>query len=160
MRIEGIEKGKSMKALSLRQPWPWFILRGGKHLENRGWTSSYRGMVLIHSSKWWDQEEIEDDFDLASRIARDLGGLPPEGPPRLEDLRAERGLVVGCAVVVGGVVESDSPWFFGPKAFVLSDPTPFAEPVPCRGDRGLFDVPREVEEACLAQIDRAAASRR
>lgn len=49
--VSSMEKGKEMKALSLRQPWPWFILKGGKDLENRGWTSSYRGPVLIHSSK-------------------------------------------------------------------------------------------------------------
>lgn len=141
-----------MKAISLRQPWPWFILRGGKHLENRGWTSSYRGPVLVHSSKWWNDEEIADDLDLATRIARQLGALPDGSAPQASELRAERGMIVGAATIVGAVIESDSPWFFGPKAFVLENPVPFAHPVPCRGDRGLFTVPDDVAAACRRQM--------
>ena len=142
-----------MKAISLRQPWPWFILQGGKHLENRGWTSSYRGPVLIHSSKGWDEEEMQDDLEMATRIARSLGGLPASGAPTLETLKSERGCIVGVVTIVGCLVESDNPWFFGPKAFVLEDALPFVDKVPCRGDRGLFTVPDDVASACRAQID-------
>lgn len=148
-----------MKALSLRQPWPWFILKGGKDLENRGWTSSYRGPVLIHSSKWWNEIEVKDDFDFASHIARLYGTIPPEGLPELETLKAERGHIVGVATIVGALVDSESEWFFGPKAFVLSDPIAFVDPVPCRGDRGLFTVTDDVASACRAQIDLANARR-
>ncbi len=147
-----------MKAISLRQPWPWFILKGGKDLENRGWTSPYRGPVLIHSSKWWDEEEVADDFDFASRIARMQDAVPERGLPALADLKAERGCIVGVATIVGAIVESDSPWFFGPKAFVLADPLPFLDPVSCRGDRGLFTVADDVASACRAQIDLARAT--
>lgn len=140
-----------MKALSLRQPWPIFILRGGKDLENRGWTSSYRGVVLIHSSKWWNAEEIEDDFDTATHIARHLGTLPRDMPTSIDALKKERGCIVGQARIVGSVTQSDSQWFFGPKAFVLAEPLTYAVPVPCRGDRGLFEVPEDVAHACLMQ---------
>lgn len=148
-----------MKAISLRQPWPWFILQGGKHLENRGWTSSYRGPVLIHSSKGWDEDEMQDDHELATRIAAALGAVPDSGVPTLEALKKERGCIVGVATIVGSVVESDSPWFFGPKAFVLADPLPFPDMVPCRGDRGLFTVSDDVASACRAQIDLARSQR-
>ena len=148
-----------MKAISLRQPWPWFILQGGKHLENRGWTSSYRGPVLIHSSKGWDEDEMRDDLKIATHIARSLGAVPAGGVPALETLKEERGCIVGVATIVGSVIESDSPWFFGPKAFVLADPIPFVDMVPCRGDRGLFTVPEDVASACRAQIDLARSRR-
>jgi len=148
-----------MKAISLRQPWPWFILRGGKHLENRSWTSSYRGPVLIHSSKGWDEDEMQDDLRIATHIARSLGAIPAGGVPALETLKAERGCIVGVATIAGSVIDSDSPWFFGPKAFVLEDPLPFVDMVPCRGDRGLFTVPEDVASACRAQIDLARSRR-
>jgi hypothetical protein len=37
-----------VKALSIRQPWAWFILHAGKNVENRGTRWVYRGPVLIH----------------------------------------------------------------------------------------------------------------
>jgi len=141
-----------MKALSLRQPWPWFILHGGKRLENRGWTTSFRGPVLIHSSKWWKKDEIEDDFRFASHVASHGGG-PTSPLPCVEDLRKELGCIVGVVRITGCISHSEDEWFFGPKAFVLADPLAFVDPVPCRGERGLFDVTDEVASSCLAQID-------
>ncbi len=141
-----------MKALSLRQPWPWFILHGGKNLENRGWTTSFRGPVLIHSSKWWKEDEIGDDFRFASHVAIGSGDLVSP-LPRIETLKAELGCIVGVVRMTGWVSSSESDWFFGPKAFVLADPVAFVDPVPCRGERGLFDVSEDVASACRAQID-------
>ena len=34
-----------MKALSIRQPWSWLILHGGKDIENRSWRTNVRGPV-------------------------------------------------------------------------------------------------------------------
>ena len=39
-----------MKALSIRQPWAWLILHGGKDIENRTWATKLRGRVLIHAA--------------------------------------------------------------------------------------------------------------
>lgn len=142
-----------MKAISLRQPWPWFILHAGKNLENRSWTMPYRGPVLIHSSKWWDEEEIEDDLDTAASIASMNGTMPTCGRPPLSSLRKELGHIVGMATIVDATTESESLWFFGPKAFVLENPVAFPGPVPCRGERGIFTVSDEVAEACRIQID-------
>jgi len=43
-----------MKALSVRAPWWWYIVRGYKDIENRDWYSGYRGEAGIHASKWWN----------------------------------------------------------------------------------------------------------
>lgn len=40
-----------MKALTLLQPWAWAIIYGGKDVENRSWTTRYRGTLAIHTSK-------------------------------------------------------------------------------------------------------------
>ena len=37
------------KVLSIRQPWAWLILHGGKDVENRNWATKVRGRVLIHA---------------------------------------------------------------------------------------------------------------
>ncbi len=42
-----------MKALSVRQPFAWAIVHGGKDVENRSWATSYRGPVLIHAGMRW-----------------------------------------------------------------------------------------------------------
>jgi hypothetical protein len=40
----------SVKALTIRQPWAYAILRLGKDVENRSWRTHYRGPLLIHAA--------------------------------------------------------------------------------------------------------------
>ncbi|MBL8866467.1 MAG: ASCH domain-containing protein, partial [Planctomycetia bacterium] len=40
-----------MLALSIHQPWAHAILHFGKSVENRTWSTSYRGPLLIHAAK-------------------------------------------------------------------------------------------------------------
>jgi hypothetical protein len=40
-----------IKALSVRQPWAWAILYGGKSLENRSEPILYRGSILTHAGR-------------------------------------------------------------------------------------------------------------
>lgn len=120
----------TMRALSLKQPWPWAIINLGKDIENRKWATSYRGRFLIHASKTFDLDGYE--FVLRMAAARNVV------VPRAADF--ERGGIVGSAVVRDVVQASASPWFFGPHGFVLQgiQSLPF---IPCRGQVGFFDVP-------------------
>lgn len=43
-----------MKAISIRQPWADFIVKGLKTIETRTWTTNYRGDLLICSSQSFD----------------------------------------------------------------------------------------------------------
>jgi hypothetical protein len=121
-----------MKALSIRQPWAWLIVNGHKDVENRTWTHSYRGPILVHAGKGMTRDEYDSCDNLVAHIDPSLQ-LPAFG-----DL--ERGGIVGKAHISGWCFESTSPWFFGPYAFKLHDaePLPFA---PVRGELGFFDVP-------------------
>ena len=49
-----------MRALSLRQPWPWAILTLGKDVENRTWKTNFRGRVMLHASKKYDHDGAGD----------------------------------------------------------------------------------------------------
>jgi hypothetical protein len=39
-----------MKALSIKQPWAYFIAAGIKDIENRSWKTKFRGRIYIHVS--------------------------------------------------------------------------------------------------------------
>jgi hypothetical protein len=45
----------AQRALTVRPPWSDWITRG-KGIENRGWTTTWRGTLLIHAGKHWDAE--------------------------------------------------------------------------------------------------------
>lgn len=118
-----------MKTLSIRQPWAWLIIHGGKDIENRTWPTRYRGPVLIHAAKGMTGAEYNDAY----HFAQDLGVTIP----LFKDL--ERGGIVGVATVTGCSDNSLSPWFFGRFGFELADakPLPF---LPINGRLGFFDV--------------------
>lgn len=121
-------------ALSIRQPWAWLIVNGFKDVENRSWTTRFRGAVLIHAGQKIEREYL------------DVGDWPWRALPRpyLTDLplidapsHFEAGGIVGEAEIVDCVTTSSSPWFYGPYGFVLRNarPLPFR---PCRGRLGFF----------------------
>jgi len=114
-------------AISIRQPWAWLIIHGGKDIENRTWRTNVRGRVLIHAAKGMTKRE----YDEARLFAHRQGVILP---PRSQ---FERGGIVGSVEIVDCVEESASPWFFGPKGFVLRDPKPLPFR-PCRGQLNFF----------------------
>ena len=120
-------------ALSIRQPWSFFVVNGFKDIENRTWRTHYRGPVLIHAggtvAGWFDGEE-----EWWPKV---LGGRDYPQHATTDDM--PRGGIVGVADVVDCVESSDSPWFFGPFGFVLENPRvlPFT---PCHGALNFFKV--------------------
>ena len=42
---------KSMKVITIKQPWASLIVSGLKNIENRTWKTNFRGRVLIHAAK-------------------------------------------------------------------------------------------------------------
>lgn len=133
-----------MKALSIRQPWAWLILHGGKDIENRTWRTSLRGRILIHASQGMTVDEWEDGVHFAQQ-ARAGRGYPPVTMPGPKQI--VRGGIVGSVEIVDCVTASDSPWYMGSVGFVLRGPRPLPF-VPLKGRLGIFDVPADV----LAQL--------
>lgn len=130
-----------MKALSLRQPWAWLVVHGGKHVENRGWNTKFRGDFLIHAAKGMTVEEYDSAFLFAQDVYTRLGRsvvLPPI--PELA-----RGGIIGRARLVDVVPPcADAcphPWHMaGQYGFLLEDvrPLPF---IPWRGSLNFFEIP-------------------
>lgn len=132
-----------MKAISVRAPWWWFILHGGKNIENRDWPTKFRGRVLVHASKWWNDHEVYDAFKNHIHL------VPEERQERagfvsLRTLREAGAAIVGSVEIVDCVTRSDSPWFIGRYGFVLRNPIAFSRPILFKGALGFFNVPDEL----------------
>ena len=122
-----------IKALSVRQPWAWAIIHGGKDVENRTWQAvshglNQRGPIAIHASKTMTKVEYED----AARFMKSIG---VDCPPAIE---LQRGGIIGETEVIDIVKDSESPWFFGPRGLVLANSTP-CDFVPVKGCLGFFN---------------------
>ena len=126
-----------MKALSIHQPWAWAILQAGKTVENRTWSTKYRGPILVHASKSRASYDREKKLDWKALYGVDL--------PPWEELIT--GAIVGVVDVVDCVSPTSSrairlnPWTEGPVCWVLANPRPLPKPVPFRGAQLLFEVP-------------------
>lgn len=126
-----------MKALSIWQPWASLIIAGPKRVENRNWGTPWRGPLLIHASKAQgekpDWQGPIDDID---------------GQPEFDALPF--GALLGIVKLTACVMYDEDKrvrrhsWASGPVCWVMLDPQPFAEPIPYRGQRKLFDVPDDI----------------
>jgi len=136
-----------MKILSIRQPWAWLIVNGGKDIENRTWPTRFRGRFLVHASKGMTKREYEDvvmylesqakwslshhDFVDFNNFVYLMTHLPrPE--------RLKRGGIIGEVTLVDCVKESRSPWFMGKYGFVLKD-AKRRKFIPMKGQLGFFE---------------------
>lgn len=140
-----------MKALSIQQPWTWAILTQGKNIENRTWTTNYRGPLVIHAGIKWDVDGPDIPHAL-ERTKKDLEALRTGGIVGIVDL-------VDCLTPVQAVRDPrtrKNEWYAGTRsldgvcAWILENPRilPF---IPLKGQLGIFylkaDVVEEIEEA-------------
>lgn len=155
-----------MKALSIRQPWAWLIVRPDlpiaaraaaiaagelKDVENRTWPTRYRGRVLIHASLGMTRAEYEDAKEFLWAYGGPTIALPPFD-------QLQRGGIVGVTTVDACVDPADrlSKWHVhGCYGFHLvgTKPLPF---VACKGALQFFDVPRDVDVQLRQMYDTGA----
>ena len=88
-----------MKALSIKQPWAWLIIHGGKDIENRTWHTKFRGRFLVHAA----QGMTSNEFTNAFLYCHDRGLTMPDRDDML------RGGIIGTVELIDSVVTSDSP---------------------------------------------------
>lgn len=127
-----------MIALSIRQPWAWLIVHGFKPVENRVWSTPFRGPCLIHAGKTL----TAGDYEIALNGLREALGcdrMPPVPPMHELPL----GGFVGAVRVVDCVQQHPSPYFTGPHGFVMEGALalPFQ---PYRGLLNFFNVGSDV----------------
>lgn len=128
--------GSTIRALTIRQPFPELILRRRKPYEIRSWKTNYRGPLLIHSA-----------MKVKSEFATELG-LSPEklttsafvGVALLSDVRPytrEDSRLLKKRRAGGG-------WYPNLFSWVLKKPLRLARPIKAKGQLGLFAAPASV----------------
>jgi len=123
-----------MKTLTVRNPWAAAIIHAGKNVENRSWTTSYRGPLLIHAG----QREDPDGWTFLDTLGITL---PVSSAPT--------GGIIGIVDLIDVVEDSSSPWAEpGQYHWILARPRPL-DFQPAKGRLGLWDHP-EPEIAVFA----------
>jgi len=127
-----------MKALSIKQPWATLIASGIKDVENRTWSTNYRGRVLIHASGKKLPEDFEFfiyEWDAICFNNMLLGNLP-----LYPDMK--NGYIIGYADLVDCKEGIDSIW--AEKNCVhwkFTNAHLFDTPIPAKGKLNLWDYP-------------------
>jgi hypothetical protein len=142
-----------MKALTVQQPWAWAIVELDK-VENRSWSTSYRGPFAIHAGKTEDPDGFHDS---AIEQAVSDASYFRDDPATY----TARGAFVGVCELVdvhpatAACAEGPCAPFgwFGPERnfhWVFDRMRRLAEPVPCRGLQQLWTPPDEILEQLQA----------
>lgn len=122
-----------MKALSIRQPWAFLIIHGGKDVENRSWHTNFPGSFLVHAAKGM----TSNDFTQALLYCSERGLPMPDRDDML------RGGIIGSGELVDSLDTCSPPWHTGEKALVLRNPKPLSF-APVKGRLNFFEVPDEL----------------
>ena len=144
-----------MRALTVRQPWAWAIVHGGKDVENRtrNLAGSYRGPVALHAG-------LTVDFTAGGDERIDAAFRRRPRSVSLSDIRGceARGAFIGVVDLVGVheavgeyAVCCSSPWG-EPHVWHLevANPRPLATPIPARGALGLW-TPTDEQAAAIRE---------
>ena len=127
-----------MKALSMTQPWAQAMFLDLKHYETRSWSTTYRGILLIHAAKGMPKYAI--DF---AQTERALGR---------GNTRIARGAIIGKVELINiyrteeiaprlsGLERLYGDYSYGRFAWEVTNPILFKEPIPYRGALRLFEV--------------------
>ncbi len=100
---------KSLRALSVRQPWAELIIRGEKEIEFRNYPTGVRGTVYIYASA--TRYPAEDEQEMQTQYDLDLDSLP-------------RGVIVGTVEVYDCQQDTD-----GGYEWLLRSPTRLPKPL-------------------------------
>lgn len=144
-----------MKALSIRQPWATLIAAGAKNVENRTWSTSWRGPLAIHAALRWDRgAELDPLVEWAWPA---LAGPAAEAYPAPDaPAFAARGVIVAVARLVDcHRSERACCWPWGSEAsfhWVLADVRALSRPVAASGALGLWTPPPAVLDAVEGQL--------
>jgi len=154
-----------MRGLTVKQPWAHMITHCGKDTENRTWKPpAGLGTFAIHAGARAGWDRTAEQSRVAWRAwwtwAEALPPMNVPGPLRRDSIFIDYGAIVAVCDLgslthdaTGAEACSCSPWS-APRSWhwELANVRPLAEPVPCRGALGLWNLPADVESAVLAQL--------
>ena len=153
---ERLQKGESVPAISIRQPWASAILLLGKDVENRSnWPFKHRGPIVIHAARAkFSKEDLASAVSIARQDDADEGIIQEMRPDEdhYDPIYFPQGAIVALAnladVFPSGVAMPEdhpaagSPWADDDAAYwlYLTEIAP-VKPTPYSGRVGLFKIP-------------------
>lgn len=129
---------RTIPALSIRPPFAQLIIADVKPPENRSWTTSYRGPLIVHASQRWEQAGLILAAAEGHRVVRAECAHGYIGVVQLIGIHHATGCGSDDPCGIWGMPDQ---WHW-----VTADPTPFAEPVPGPGRLGLYAPPTDVQD--------------
>jgi hypothetical protein len=155
-----------IRALTVHQPWATALIWGGKDIENRPRRTNYRGRLWIHAGlhhpDWGNYLEVRG---LSGEVfgwtdTRRTSADQMERLRRMTQHTGALGVILGRVDIVGchEAAECCTPWgHVGVWHWVVANPLPLREPVPCRGMLGLWRLPEDVEKLVRVQLEESNA---
>jgi len=143
-----------MNALTICQPYAELIICGEKRVENRTWTTGYKGPLLIHAGKsrqWLDSYKplpAHMDYGVVIGVVQLRGCI-----------RFRRRIPLHAVILEAWPWLDGHPHCMGPYCWILEDAFRFPHPVPFPGRQRLFDVPSGLVATGLSQAMEARAAR-
>ena len=149
---------RRIPVLTVQRPWAALLFWGddGKPIDNRSWSTRYRGPMLIHAGRVWDRTALA----IAGQVA-ELPGFDwheaahPVGIIGVVDLvdvcirdhttNRRKGVPASCC----------GPWSWrGFNHWHREDPEPFRAPIPAAGKQGLWYPDGPVAESVALELAR------
>lgn len=144
--------GRSVKALTVKHPWAWAIINGGKDVENRSQRTNYRGRLYIHAGKTLDFDAFSfPPLQAAEREYHSRGLKSLYDETNKIDL-STTGMVLGTVDLIDCHPATDcadwaetgsscSEWALADHwHWVLGNPRPLACPFPEKGKLGIWNL--------------------
>ena len=150
-----------MRILTVKQPWAWAIIHGGKDVENRVRSlGPYRGPVAIHASRSIGANSAWTDPNVREALIR---------ADSISDWNPSLGTIIGVVDLVDehtdctenvdghGHTPTCSKWAMSDHHhLVLANPRPLTQPIPARGMLGLWRPDAELLAAITEQLAEVA----
>ncbi len=143
---------EELRVLTTRQPFASLIIYGVKDVENRSRRTHCQGQLLIHAGKAWSAEGWDRVLECADKAA-------PKWDLQLMrtacHAMAWRGFILGTVDLVDCVQDSSSEWAEDDMYhWILENPQPFDEPIPWRGQQGLWQITEAELETARKEVQK------
>jgi hypothetical protein len=144
--------GKGMKGLTLWQPWAWAVANG-KNIENRHWTTAYRGLVAFHASA--PEFQPRGAYELSCETLRTvLDSIGKKGLviPKYDEL--PKGVFFAVGRITDCRPHIESPWYdpLWSQCFQVEEVCLLPRLIPGPTKPLLFDLDSETERSIRAQL--------
>jgi activating signal cointegrator 1 len=154
-----------MKAITIWQPYATLIMLGLKRYETRHWSTSYRGPLIIHAAKKWDEDRDWDCSRVTELLREQTFHAASLGEERLRLFYTPMGDTLGKALGIvdlkscdqmndGGADFENRVGTFGPGRYgwECDRPQLFEEPIRHQGKQGLWTPEQYLERAAQSLL--------